>query len=107
MRDELTQAELNREFYGPAPRIEATFYDHEVTDVPASKAAGHRVRKNATYIHLVCRKENVETRRPAMPEDRKRFRTAWEAYQEKGNAESDAGHCEVPDLQQIKAGIAG
>ena len=107
MRDELTQAELNREFYGPAPRIEVQFYDHEVTDIPASKAAGHRVMKISTYIHLVCHREGVEAKRPASLDDQKRYRREWQAYQESRDAESDEGHRQVPNLQSFQAGGTG
>jgi hypothetical protein len=103
MRDELTMAELNREFYGPPPRIEAKFFDREVLDPGASKEAGRRVMRSRTYIHLVCHREQVQTERPVQEQDKKQFSEAWAKYmQEKKDAEPDAGHREVPDLQQIR-----
>ena len=107
MRSHLTMEELTLEFYGPAPRIVVEFFDKEVTDTQASKRAGRRVMREAVYIHLVCHREEAEITRPATEEDRKRFAKEYRAYQEKKDAESDAGHCEVPDLQQVKAGVAG
>lgn len=105
MRDELTQEELNREFYGPKPRVEVRFFDQEVTDVAASKAAGHRVMKSVPYVHLACHREKAEITRPVSQEDKRRYPRAWAAFEQgKEHAEPDAGHRQVQDLRPGRSG---
>ena len=86
MRDELSPAELNLEFYGKPPVVTARFYDKEVLDVSASRTAGHRVMCNKVYIHQIAAKEKdykgrpVEAERPSDQTDQRRYPEAWQAY---------------------------
>ena len=94
MRDELTPAELDFEFYGAKPVVVAEFYDTEVLDQMASKAAGHRVEKKAIYVHVVCEREGSENRRPMQTIDKQRYPAEWNRYQEAHREPQD-----IPDIR--------
>ena len=97
MQDELSQAELDRIFYGTPPRVEATFYDYEALDPEASAEAGQRVMKTALYIHLVCEKEHTEINRPATKQDKAMFAREFSLYRSQKEAPSESRN--VQDLR--------
>lgn len=80
MRGELTQAELEHEFYGDRPIVTAKFYDEDVLDVEASNKNGRRTNKSTVYVHLKCVQEESEFKRPATDADKKEHSRAWQAY---------------------------
>lgn len=80
MKDELTQSELDDIFYGAKPKVEAKFYLAEVLDIDASNEAGRRINKHMPYVHLVCKKEATEIRRPASKEDQRTFQREWHVF---------------------------
>jgi hypothetical protein len=100
MRDLLTQAELNNIFYGEKPTVEVRFYSKEKVDSTASREAGHRVMKDADYIHLKCEKEKTEIQRPAQLEDQRRYPAAWAAYEGRKNESRN-----VPDVPAERPAI--
>jgi len=99
MKQELTKEELDREFYGAPPKLVVTFYMQETTQTLASAKAGKRITKLTPYIHLFCRSEEVEFRRPVTPQDKKKFRAEWLEFEESQN---ELRHSEVPDCEGLK-----
>ena len=100
MRDHLTMREMEFEFYGPRPVIEAEFYDHQAIDVDASKEAGKSVYKPRPYIHLFCKQEGVDYRRPVRAMDHKQFPEAWATYQKE---KEDERHREIQDSEPTRS----
>lgn len=98
MKEELTQAELDRIFYGKPPVVEARFYNSLILDVPASRAAGERIEKTIPFIHLKCVKEGVETTRPATKLDQRDHAQAWQAFQKEEQAHELPG--QVSDIRK-------
>ncbi len=108
MRDELTQAELDEIFYGPPPKVVARFFDKEVLDPAASRAAGCRVNKTSTYVELECVKEEAKNIRPMSVQDKKLFPQAWAEYQREKDIESglrEAGVSEADEAIPIGAAL--
>jgi hypothetical protein len=93
MKDELTQAELNEIFYGKPPLVAARFFDEQVLDPSASRAAGHRVLKTSLYVELTCKKEDAHIIRPADDADKQKFRREYEVYVNANARKSDEDNC--------------
>jgi hypothetical protein len=81
MQEELSQAELDQIFYGKKPKKTARFWIRQILDPSASKEAGMRIMKDADYVDIECKRENVFVSRMVQDQDKREFPVEWAAFQ--------------------------
>lgn len=65
----------------------ACFYNHAVKNENASQAAGHDIWIDKVYIMIVSPGQNkTEVRRPMQELDKRKYPTAWKAFEEKAES---------------------
>jgi hypothetical protein len=95
-RDELSQKELDDIFYGKRPAVSVKFFDAEVLDPSASRAAGKRVMCTRTHVDLSCPAEKAACRRPATEEDQQMWPEQWAEYE---RSKRDVGSGSLQNVQ--------